>query len=135
HLEATRTRVTPRGQFSLWQRTMLVMVVTDDERHRTVPITSSRPAKLRVGQHWVQDYRVGGIRTVSRNRVTRRCSYAGRSFFVIVADSKVTGEHPGTERDVTWESQSTGMTLYETIDRKIGGSFPYEMHVELRLLR
>jgi hypothetical protein len=135
HLEATRTRVTPRGRYSIWQRTRLVMVIVDDEAHPAVPVTLSRPNVLRVGQDWTQDYRVGGVRSVSRNRVTKTCVYKGQKCFVVVADSKVTGAHPGTERDVTWESTSTGLTLYETIDRKIGGTFPYEMHVELRLLR
>ena len=41
---------------------------------------------------------------------------------------------PGTERDVTWESETTGLTVRETIDRRIGGAFPYRMRVELRLI-
>ena len=132
HLEATRTRVTPTGRYSIWQRTRLTMVITQDEAHAAKPITLSRPTRLRVGQHWVQDYAVGGVRSVSRNRVTGRC---GPGCFVLVADSTVFGSHPGTERDVTWESETTGLTVRETIDRHIGGAFPYRMHVDLRLVR
>ena len=132
HLEATRTRVTPTGRYSIWQRTRLTMVITQDEAHATRPVTLSRPTHLRVGQHWVQDYTVGGVRSVSRNRVTGRC---GPGCFIVVADSKVSGAHPGTERDVTWESETTGLTVRETIDRSIGGPFPYRMRLEVRLLR
>jgi hypothetical protein len=69
---------------------------------------------------------------VSRNRVTGRC---GAGCFVVVAESTVTGAHPGTERDVTWESETTGLTVRETLDRHIGGTFPYRMHLVLRLIR
>ena len=132
HLEATRTRVTKTGRYSMWQRTRLTMVLTQDEAHDAKPVTLSRPSHLRVGRHWVQEYSVGGIRTVSRNRVTGRC---GAGCFVVVADSTVSGAHPGTERDVTWESEKSGLTVRETIDRRIGGSFPYRMHLEVRLIR
>jgi hypothetical protein len=132
HLEATRTRVTSRGRYSVWQRTRLTMVITQDEAHAAKPVTLSRPNHLRVGQHWVQDYRVGGVHSVSRNRVAGRC---GQGCFVVVADSVVSGAHPGTERDVTWESETSGLTVRETIDRHIGGAFPYRMHLEVRLIR
>jgi hypothetical protein len=132
HLEATRTRVTPSGRYSVWQRTRLRMVITQDEAHVAKPTTLSRPNHLRVGQHWVQGYTVGGVHSVSRNRVTGRC---GAGCFVVVADSTVTGAHPGTERDVTWESETTGLTVRETLDRHIGGTFPYRMHLVLRLIR
>jgi hypothetical protein len=132
HLEATRTRVTPTGRYSVWQRTRLTMVITQDEAHATKPVTLSRPNHLRVGQDWVQDYTVGGVRSVSRNRVTGRC---GPGCFVVVADSTVSGAHPGTERDVTWESETSGLTVRETIDRHIGGTFPYRMHLEVRLIQ
>jgi hypothetical protein len=94
-------------------------------------VTLSEPPRLEVGQYWSQDYTVGGVRTVSRNRVTGRC---GNDCFVLVAESVVSGPHPGAERDVSWESTRTGLTLRETIDRRILGSFPYRMHLELRLL-
>ena len=132
HLEATRTRVTETGRYSVWQRTRLTMVLTQDEAHDAKPVTLSRPNHLRVGQHWVQDYTVGGVHSVSRNRVTGRC---GAGCFVVVADSTVSGAHPGTERDVTWEAETTGLTVRETIDRRIGGSFPYRMHLAVRLIR
>jgi hypothetical protein len=132
HLEATRTRVTPSGRYSVWQRTRLTMVITQDEAHAAKPVTLSRPTHLRVGQRWVQDYTVGGVHSVSRNRVTGRC---GPGCFIVVADSTVSGAHPGTERDVTWESETTGLTVRETIDRRIGGTFPYRMHLEVRLIR
>jgi hypothetical protein len=132
HLEATRTRVTPTGRYSIWQRTRLTMVITQDEAHAATPATLSRPTHLRVGQHWVQDYTVGGVHSVSRNRVTGRC---GTGCFVVVADSTVSGAHPGTERDVTWESETTGLTVRETLDRQIGGTFPYRMHLVVRLIR
>jgi hypothetical protein len=131
HLEATRTRVTGTGRYSLWQRTRITFVITQDEQHAARPGTLSEPARLRVGLSWVQDYTVGGVHSVSRNRVTGRC---GRDCFILVADSVVTGAHPGTEHDVSWESTRTGLTLRETIDRRIGGTFPYRMHLELRLL-
>ena len=132
HLEATRTRVTPTGRYSVWQRTRLTMVITQDEAHATKPVTLSQPSHLHVGRHWVQDYTVGGVRSVSRNRVTGRC---GPGCFVVVADSTVSGAHPGTERDVTWESETSGLTVRETIDRHIGGTFPYRMHLEVRLIQ
>ena len=132
HLEATRERVTSSGRWTVWQRTRITMVITQDEAHAARPVTLSRPNRLRVGQRWVQDYTVGGVHSVSRNRVKGRC---GADCFVLVADSTVSGAHPGTERDLTWESETTGLTVRETIDRRIGGSFPYRMHVELRLIR
>jgi hypothetical protein len=132
HLEATRTRVTPTGRYSIWQRTRLTMVITQDEAHAAKPVTLSRPNHLHVGQHWVQDYTVGGVRSVSRNRVTGRC---GPGCYVLVADSTVSGAHPGTERDVTWESETSGLTVRETIDRHVGGAFPYRMHLVVRLIR
>jgi hypothetical protein len=107
------------------------MVITQDEAHPAKPVTLSRPAELRVGRRWLQDYTVGRVRTVTRNRVTGRC---GAGCFVVVADSTVTGAHPGTECDVTWESETTGLTVRETIDRRIGGAFPYRMHLEVRLI-
>ena len=58
---------------------------------------------------------------------------AAAGCFVVVADSIVTGASTGTERDVTWET--TGLTVRETIDRRMGGTFPYRMHLELRLIR
>ena len=131
HLEATRSRVTRTGRYSLWQRTRITFVITQDERHAARPVTLSEPAVLRVGQHWVQDYTVGGVHSVSRSRVTGRC---GTDCFVVATDSTVTGAHPGTEREVSWESARTGLTLRETIDRHIGGMFPYRMHLEVRLI-
>jgi hypothetical protein len=107
------------------------MVITQDEAHDAKPVTLSRPTSLRVGQHWVQDYTVGGVGSVSRNHVTGRC---GTGCYVVVADSTVSGAHPGTERDVTWESETSGLTVRETIDRRIGGAFPYTMHLEVRLI-
>jgi hypothetical protein len=132
HLEATRTRVTATVRYAIWQRTRLTMVITQDEAHAATPATLSRPTHLRVGQHWVQDYTVGDVHSVSRNRVTGRC---GPGCFVVVADSTVSGAHPGTERDVTWESETTGLTVRETLDRQIGGTFPYRMHLVVRLIR
>ena len=129
HLEATRERVTASGSYSLWQRTRLQLIVTDDEAHPTVPVTLSLPAHLHVGQAWTQRYSVNGISTVSRNRILRRTTLEGKRVFVETADSVVTGAHPGTERDVDW------IDLRETIDRKVGGAFPYEMHVDVRYLR
>ncbi|HZP73199.1 MAG TPA: hypothetical protein VFA97_07455 [Gaiellaceae bacterium] len=131
HLEAIRERVTPEGSYVVWQRTRLTMVVTQDEAHAATPATLTVPSRLHVGQRWVQSYRVGGVHSVSRNRVTGRC---GNGCYVVVADSTVTGAHPGTERDVTWENPTTGVTLRETIDRRIGGTFPYRMQLTLRLL-
>lgn len=131
HLEATRDRVTAAGSYVIWERTRLTMVLTQDEAHPAMPATLSEPAQLHVGQRWVQDYTVGGVRSVSHNVVTRRC---GPSCFVVVANSTVSGAHPGTERDVTWENPATGLTLRETIDRRIGGSFPYRMQLSVRLL-
>ena len=135
HLEASRVRVTPAGSYTLWQRTRLQLIVTDDEAHATRPVTLSLPARLHVGQAWTQRYSVNGISTVSRNRIVRRERLQGKPVFVETADSVVTGAHPGTERDVDWIDPSTGLDLRETIDRKIGGAFPYEMHVDVRFLR
>jgi hypothetical protein len=134
HLEASRERVTPTGSYTLWQRTRLQLVVTDDEAHATVPVTLSLPAHLHVGQAWTQRYSVNGITTVSRNRITGRTTFAGKPVFVEVATSVVTGAHPGTERDVDWIDPASGLDLRETIDRRVGGSFPYEMHVDERFL-
>ena len=53
--------------------TATTFVITQDEQHAAQPVTLSEPAKLRVGQHWVQDYTFGGVHSVSRNRVTGRC--------------------------------------------------------------
>ena len=135
HLEASRVRVTPTGSYTLWQRTRLRLIVTDDEAHATRPVTLSLPARLHVGQAWTQSYSVNGISTVSRNRIVRRATFEGKPVFVETADSVVKGAHPGTERDVDWIDLSTGLDLRETIDRKVGGAFPYEMHVDVRYLR
>ena len=132
HLEATRYRFTPSGLRLTWQRTRITIVITQDEAHPARPVTLWQPAKLHVGQRWVQDYTVGDVHSVSRNLVTGRC---GAGCFVIVADSTVSGPHPGTEHDVTWASETTGLTLRETIDRRIGGAFPYRMKLDLRLVR
>jgi hypothetical protein len=135
HLEATRVRVTATGTYTLWQRTRLQLIITDDEAHDTDPVTLSLPARLHVGQAWTQHYSVNGITTVSHNRIVRRTILDDKVVFVETADSVVTGAHPGIERDVDWIDPSTGLDLRETIDRKVGGSFPYEMHVDDRFLR
>jgi hypothetical protein len=124
--------VAKTGRYSVWQRTRLTMVITQDEAHDARPVTLLRPSHLRVGRRWIQDYTVGSVRSVSRNRVTGRC---GAGCYVVVTESTVTGAHPGTERDVTWESETSGLTVRARIDRHIGGSFPYRMHLEVRLLR
>ena len=134
HLESSRERVTPHGSYTLWQRTRLRLIVVNDEAHATVPVTLSLPAHLQVGQRWTQRYSVNGISTVSRNRIVRRAMFEGKPVFVERADSVVTGAHPGTERDVDWIDVSTGLDLRETIDRKVKGAFPYEMHVNVRYL-
>ncbi len=136
HLEAGRTLVNARGRFTLWNRTRLVLVITDDEAHDARPVTLSEPLHLHVGQSWVQSYTVGSIHTVSRNRIVRSELMQGKRVLVEIADSVVTGGgHPGTERDVDWHDPSTGLDLRETIDRHIGGTFPYEFHVDVRFLR
>ena len=135
HLEASRNRVTPTGSYTLWQRTRLQLIVTDDEAHDTHPVTLSLPARLHVGEAWTQRYSVNGITTVSRNRIVRRTKLAGKVVFVETADSVVSGAHPGTEHDVDWIDPTTGLDLRETINRKVGGAFPYEMHVDDRFLR
>jgi hypothetical protein len=135
HLEASRDRVTPTGSYTLWQRTRLQLIVTDDEAHDTHPVTLSLPAHLQIGEAWTQRYSVNGITTVSRNRIVRRTKLDGKVVFVETADSVVSGAHPGTERDVDWIDPTTGLDLRETIDRQVGGAFPYEMHVDDRFLR
>jgi hypothetical protein len=136
HLEAGRTLVNARGRFTLWNRTKLVMVVTDDEAHDAHPVTLSEPPHMKVGERWTQSYTVGSTHTVSRNRIVRRELHDGKPVLVEIADSTVTGGgHPGTERDVDWHDPTTGLDLRETIDRHIGGSFPYVMHVDVRFLR
>jgi len=132
HLEATRLRVTAAGSFTLWQRTRLQLVIVDDEAHVTTPATLSLPAHLHAGLAWTQSYSVNGIHTVSRNRIVRRTTLEGKPVWLEVATSVVTGSHPGTERDVDWIDPATGLDLRETIDRKIGGAFPYSMHVDER---
>lgn len=135
HLEASRERMTPAGSFTLWQRTRLQLIVVDDEAHATKPVTLSLPARLHLGQTWTQRYSVNGVSTVSRNRIVRRATIGGKPVLVETADSVVSGAHPGTERDVDWIDLSTGLDLRETIDRKVRGAFPYEMHVDVRFVR
>ena len=131
HLEATRLFENATGRHLVWERTRLTIVITQDDAEPTRPVTLDTPAHLHVGQRWTQAYAVNGIRTVSTSVVTGRC---GASCFVVVATSTVSGAHPGTERDVSWEDAQTGLTVRETIDRTIGGSFPYTMKLTVRLL-
>ena len=135
HLEASRVRVTPTGSYTLWQRTRLQLIVVDDEAHPTVPVTLSLPARPHVGQAWTQRYSVNGVSTVSRDKIVSRTVVEGKPVFVETADSVVTGAHPGTERDVDWIDLATGLDLRETIDRRVSGAFPYEMHLDVRFLR
>jgi len=131
HLEATRLLVNATGSHLIWERTRLTFVITQDDAEPTRPVTLDTPAELRVGRRWTQAYSVNGIHTVSRSIVTGRC---GGGCFVVVAHSTVSGAHPGTERDVSWENVKSGLTVRETIDRTIGGSFPYAMKLTVRLL-
>ena len=131
HLEATRLLVDATGRHLTWERTRLTIVITQDDAERTRPVTLDTPAHLHVGQRWRQAYAVNGIRTVSTSVVTGRC---GSGCFVVVATSTVSGAHPGTERDVSWENEQTGLTVRETIDRTIGGAFPYTMRLTVKLL-
>ena len=136
HLEATRVRVTPTGSYTLWQRTRLQLIVTDDEAHATVPVTLSLPARLHVGQAWTQRYSVNGITTVSRNRIVRRADARGQAG--VRRDRGLRRHRRPSRAPNATSTGSTPPPASTCARRSIGrseASFPYEMHVDVRFLR
>jgi hypothetical protein len=61
---------------------------------------------------------------------------AGRRYRVyeISSVSVTGGAHPGTDREIDWYAPALGMDVRFSIDRRIGGTFPYRMNAVARLL-
>jgi hypothetical protein len=139
HLEAQRYRLTSAGRMLVWQRTRITILgVTRDDANNTVPPTLSQPAGLRPGLRWTQRFKDQALPVVSRNRVVRAGSevVAGRRYRVyeISSVSVTGGAHPGTDREIDWYAPALGIDVRFSIDRRIGGTFPYRMSAAARLL-
>ena len=139
HLEAQRYRLTSAGRMLVWQRTRITILgVTQDDAEDTVPATLSQPANLSPGLRWTQRFKAQALPVVSRNRVVRVGSavVAGRRYRVyeISSVSVTGGAHPGTDREIDWYAPALGMNVRFSIDRRIGGTFPYRMSADARLL-
>ena len=80
---------------------------------------------------WTQRYRVNGISTVSRNRSS---AVNGSGQAGVRRDRRLRrdGRPSGHRARRRLDRPSSGLDLRETIDRRIGGAFPYEMHVDVR---
>jgi hypothetical protein len=138
HLEMSRFDVHPDGLYLAWQRTRIVFGIPQDDAGSTVPATLAQPAALHLGQHWTQRFSAGGLPVVTINQVTRqaRMTIGGSNVavYVIDASSKIAGDHPGTETDVTWHAPGSGLDVKLIVHRRIGGTFPYTMDIDATLL-
>ena len=140
HLEAQRYRITGAGRLLTWQRTRISIlgVTQDDAGTISPPTTLALPATLRAGMRWSQRFTALGLPVRGVNLVAgrRAIAIAGRSLAAwrIVSNSVTGGDHPGTERDVSWHSQALGLDLRFGVHRVIGGTFPYRLQLWAWLL-
>ena len=139
HQESQRFRVTDTGRLLLWQRTRIsILGVTQVDANAAVPAnTLALPATPHPGERWQQRFSTGGLPVTTANRIgpRRAVTIAGRSYpvWLIVSNSVTGGAHPGTERDMDWHSSALGLDLRFTIDRRIGGAFPYRLMLSAQL--
>jgi drug/metabolite transporter (DMT)-like permease len=139
HLETSRYLVQRSGRFLVWQRTRIsILGVTQDNAADTTPATLALPANVSPGAGWTQRFTTGGTPVSTVNSATRRSvvEVAGQKIptVVIASFSHVGGDHPGTERDLTFHSPVTGLDVRFTISRRIGGTFPYQLEASATLV-
>ena len=132
HIEAARLVRRPSGDYETWQRTKIVFEgLGQDDRATVSPPSLSLPAGAHVGQTWTTSFVSGGLPVHTTNHIgsqtTLRIGGTDYPVLVITSVSVTGGAHPGTETDVSWHSMALGIDLRDTIDRKIGGQFPYTL--------
>jgi hypothetical protein len=132
HIEAYRLALRPAGAYQTWQRTKIVFAgIGQDDKTTVAPPSLSLPANPHVGQTWTTQFMAGGLPVHTTNRIgsATTVTVGGTAYPVLVITSvSVTGgAHPGTETDVSWHSTQLGVDLRDTINRKIGGQFPYTL--------
>lgn len=126
HVEASRLRVTPRGQY-LEERVTTVRVagIGRDDRQVLVPPPLTIPRVLRVGMTWAERYSLDEVKVEAAVRVLRRepvrVGDSDVPAFVIRTTADITGPFPGTRVDEVWWSPALSMPVRWKLDMDISG--------------
>jgi hypothetical protein len=138
HIEASRLRVTPRGQY-LDERVTTVKVagIGREDAKRLVPPPLTLPNPIRVGMTWPERYALDDVRVNARARVLRRqrVQVGDRNVeaFVIRVVAHITGPLPGARTDEVWWSPALSMPVRWGIDMDITGTASLRMRADLTL--
>lgn len=138
HVEASRLRVTPEGEY-LEERVTSVKVtgLGRDEREKLVPPALVYPASIEPGDTWTERYVMDEVRVLTRARVTgaETVDVGGTPIQVLVIDKrgKVTGPIAGIRDDRIWWSPELRMPVRWVMRTKLDGFASLRTDADLTL--
>lgn len=140
HVEASRLRITPKGEY-LDERvtTLKVTGFGRDDRETLVPPALVYPSAMEPGDTWTERYMLDKVRVVTRARVLRADAVEvdGASVRVLVIEKRgtVTGPLAGGRTDSIWWSPELRMPVRWTMQTTLDGFASLRLDAELTLIR
>lgn len=138
HVEASRLRITPKGEY-LEERvtTLKVTGFGRDDREVLVPPALVYPAAMEPGDAWTERYMLDTVRVVTRSRVLRADTLEvdGAPLKVLVIDKAgtVTGPLAGERTDRIWWSPDLRMPVRWVMHATLDGFASLRMDADLML--
>jgi len=138
HVEASRVRVAPEGEYVEERITTLkVTGLGRDDRQKLVPPLLAYPADMEVGDSWTERYSMDKVRVVVRARVLSRTTLdvAGTAVPVLLVDKrgKVSGPVAGVRDDRVWWSPQLKMPVRWVLRTDLDGVAALRMDADLTL--
>lgn len=140
HVEASRLRVTPKGEY-LEERVTSVKVtgLGRDDREKLVPPPLVYPVAIEVGDTWTERYSMDEVRVVVRARVIGRTTIdvAGTRVPVVIIDKrgKVSGPLAGVRDDRVWWSPEMRMPVRWVMRTDLDGFASLRTDADLTMVR
>jgi len=140
HVEASRLRVTPKGEY-LEERVTSVKVtgLGRDDREKLVPPPLVYPSSIEPGDTWTERYMMDEVRVVTRVRVVEAetVDVGGTPIRAVVIDKrgKVSGPLAGIRDDRIWWSPELKMPVRWVMRTKLDGFASLRTDADLTLTR
>ena len=138
HVEASRLRAEPRGEYLVERVTTLkVAGVGRDDREVLKPPPLAYPRSIEVGDTWTERYMMDKVRVVTSVRVLRSApvKVGGRDVPTVIIEKlgKVSGPVGGYRNDRLWWSDDLKMPVRWVISTKLDGFGSLRTDADLRL--
>lgn len=138
HVEASRLRAEPRGEYLVERVTTLkVAGVGRDDREVLKPPPLAYPRSIEVGDTWTERYVMDEVRVVTRVRVLRSApvKVGARDVPTVIIDKRgaVSGPLTGFRNDRIWWSDDLKMPVRWVISTEIDGFASLRTDADLRL--